>query len=186
LFWLKRYRSKPIMSILAILSLFLIAANSSFAAPVQQFSYRTQISQDLDGDQKPETATVRQAGQLYQVSVHFSTGRPKIHLTTHLRQGLAGLSRYPEKAGPDRRIVSLCQCRLPAALSFWLHHKPDFLVQPVAPAKNIHVKRLVPRAGRQGFASDRHPVTSGSARGSAIVATRSSDLKGIKRGSYEV
>jgi hypothetical protein len=125
LFWLKRYRSKPIMNILAILSLFLIAANSSFAAPVQQFSYRTQISQDLDGDQKPETATVRQAGELYQVSVHFSTGRPKIHLTTHLRQGLAGLSFQATDVNNDsRRDLVVTSATSFKPLAIWLNQGP--------------------------------------------------------------
>jgi hypothetical protein len=92
---LKIRHYKVILAALTVFSALLFSpggAIASGAAPSPHISYRTQLNQDLDGDHKPETATIRQTGLQYRVSVHFTTGRPKVHLTTYIRQGIAGLS----------------------------------------------------------------------------------------------
>ena len=67
-------------------------ASASHHCSGQRISYRTQLGHDLDGDHIPETATIRQRGYIYQVSIHFTTGRPRLRLTTYLTAGMAGLS----------------------------------------------------------------------------------------------
>src|SRR5437762_12603739 len=95
LFMLKAHRNKIVIMILAVLSVFLFGANAVHASSNpgnHRISYRTQLGQDLDGDHIPETATIRQCGYIYQVSIHFTTGRPKLRLTTYITEGMAGLS----------------------------------------------------------------------------------------------
>jgi hypothetical protein len=55
-------------------------------------TYRTALGHDLDGDRLPETATIRHRANVYQVNIHFTTGRPKLRLTTDVPEGVAGLS----------------------------------------------------------------------------------------------
>jgi hypothetical protein len=126
LFWLKRYRTKAIPSLLAVL-VFLLAGNTCFAAADrdQHYAYRTKLSQDLDGDHQPDTVTVRQSGPLYQVSVHFSTGRPKLHLSTYVREGLAGLTFQTTDVNDDSRgdiVVTSATSYRPIAI--WLNLGP--------------------------------------------------------------
>jgi hypothetical protein len=86
---------KSVLAALTVLSAFLLSpydASASRKAHVPNIRYHTQLNQDLDGDHKPETATIQQTGLQYRVSVHFTTGRPKVHLTTFVTQGIAGLS----------------------------------------------------------------------------------------------
>ena len=55
-------------------------------------SYRATIGRDLDGDHLPESATVRQNSSVYQVSIHFTSGRPRLKLTVYRAEVEAGLS----------------------------------------------------------------------------------------------
>src|SRR2546425_5697815 len=92
---LKLHRNKIVISSLTVLLVFLFGTNATYASHQKadgRISYRTELAQDLDGDHKPETATIRQCGYLYQVNIHFTTGRPKLRLTTYLTEGVAGLS----------------------------------------------------------------------------------------------
>ena len=92
------------------------------------FSYRTQLKHDLDGDHIPETATIRQRGDLYQVNIHFTTGRPKLRLTTYLSAGTAGLSLQTidddhDSVGEFLVIISATSLR-PVAV--WANQGKDF------------------------------------------------------------
>lgn len=90
---LKSHRKIAPMILTALL--FLCGAQTAYSShqtPHQAISYRADLGQDLDGDKKPETATIHQGEYVYQVNIHFTTGRPKLRLTTHVTQGLAGLS----------------------------------------------------------------------------------------------
>src|SRR6266566_2365686 len=92
---LKLRRYKIVITALTVLLVFLFGANATYAShqkPDNGISYRTELAQDLDGDHKPETATIRQCGYLYQVNIHFTSGRPKLRLTTYVTEGVAGLS----------------------------------------------------------------------------------------------
>src|SRR5262245_51411125 len=94
-FMLKLYRNKIVITLLTGFCVFLFAANAASAsahAAHRQIAYRTQLGHDLDGDRIPETATIRHCGYLYQISIHFTTGRPKLRLTTYVTEGEAGLS----------------------------------------------------------------------------------------------
>ncbi|HEY2381930.1 MAG TPA: hypothetical protein VGK48_12190 [Terriglobia bacterium] len=81
---------------MAALSAFLLGSASGFASPTYiapgGVSYKTTLGIDLDGDHIPETATIRQQGSFYQVSIHFSTGRPKLKLRTFVGDDVAGLT----------------------------------------------------------------------------------------------
>jgi hypothetical protein len=86
--------------------LFLLSLPPAFASDPpsrRHFSYRTQLSQDLDGDHKPETATVKQVGLVYKVSIHFTSGRPKVQLTTPITPDSAGLTVHTTDVNNDNR-----------------------------------------------------------------------------------
>jgi hypothetical protein len=91
---LNQYRNNTISTVLPVLFVFLFGANVAFAAHHDDhgLSYRTQLHQDLDGDHIPETATIRLCDHLYQVNIHFTTGRPKLRLTSYIGQGVAGIT----------------------------------------------------------------------------------------------
>jgi hypothetical protein len=106
LFLLKIRQYKALLAALAVFSACLLSprdASASRRAHHPHISYQTQLNQDLDGDHKPETATIRQTGLQYRVSLHFTTGLPKIHLTTHIRPGVAGLSLETRDVNNDSK-----------------------------------------------------------------------------------
>jgi hypothetical protein len=90
---LKLYRNKIFISGFAVLSAFVLLTAVGFASSksAQGMTYKTSLGIDLDGDHIPETAVVRQRGSVYQVSIHFSTGRPKLRLRTYFGDDVAGL-----------------------------------------------------------------------------------------------
>src|SRR5207237_9214088 len=90
----KFYRNKTVISGLALLFVFLFRAEVVSAAHrhSDQFSYHTRLGNDLDGDHIPETATIRQNGSIYQVSIHFPPDRPKLRLRTYITGGISDLS----------------------------------------------------------------------------------------------
>jgi hypothetical protein len=95
-FMLKPYRNKSVINLLALFFVFLSGTNAAFGIHRNRhggdMSYRTDLGYDLDGDHVSETVTIHQCGHLYQVNIHFTTGRPKIRLTAYLNVGVAGLS----------------------------------------------------------------------------------------------
>jgi hypothetical protein len=122
---LELHRNKNVIIALAVLSVFLFGANASYAShldPDHPVAYRTQLAQDLDGDHKPETATVRQGGNVYNISIHFTTGRPKVRLTTYLTEGIAGLSFHARDINNDSKgdlvVVSATSVR---PIAIWLN-----------------------------------------------------------------
>jgi hypothetical protein len=128
----KLRQSKRILTGLAVLYVVLSAATWASASDGQnntgRFSYRTQLKHDLDGDHIPETATIRQRGDLYQVNIHFTTGRPKLRLTTYLSAGTAGLSLQTidennDSVGEFLVIISATSLR-PVAV--WAKQGKDF------------------------------------------------------------
>jgi len=128
LFSLKLYRKKFVTTALAVLSVFLLGANISNAAhktrvnPAGSIAYRAQLGQDLDGDHIPETATIRQRRNLYQVSIHFTTGHPKLRLSTYITEGLAGLSFEARDVNNDNKgdlvLVSATSLR---PIAIWIN-----------------------------------------------------------------
>lgn len=123
-FMLTLIRNRKIISGLALLTLFLFgAAGSAFAAfSDQRISYKTRLRHDLDGDHIPETATIKQRGSLYQVVIHFTTGRPKLRLRTYVTDDIGGLTfataDLNNSEGSDLLILSATSLR-PVAV--WLN-----------------------------------------------------------------
>lgn len=124
-FALKLHRNKIVITTLAVLSVFLFGATAfaSHGAKVNpHIAYHSKLGHDLDGDHIPETATIRHCGYLYQVSIHFTTGRPKLRLTTYVSEGVAGLSLETTDVNDDRKgdlvIISATSIR-PVAV--WLN-----------------------------------------------------------------
>lgn len=121
---LRSFRNKKIISCLALLTLLLFgAAGSAFAAlSGQRISYKTTLRHDLDGDHIPETATIKQRGSLYQVIIHFTTGRPKLRLRTYVTDDIGGLTfataDLNNSEGGDLLILSATSLR-PVAV--WLN-----------------------------------------------------------------
>lgn len=94
-FFLGLYRNKKFIGASAALFvIFLATAGVSEASSfgVHGIVYKTSMGLDLDGDHIPETVTIRQSDSFYQVSIHFSTGRPKLRLRTYVAGDIAGLT----------------------------------------------------------------------------------------------
>ena len=102
----KLYRNKRVITLIAAIAAFLFGANSAFASEhhsERRILYHTRLEHDLDGDHIPETVTIRQRGYIYQVNIHFTTGRPKLHLTTYVTEGLAALSLQTRDINNDSK-----------------------------------------------------------------------------------
>src|SRR5207249_2755749 len=73
LFTVKLRRTKPIITCLAVVYVVLATATwlsaSHRITHTGDFSYQTRLKHDLDGDHIPETATIQERGQVYQVSI---------------------------------------------------------------------------------------------------------------------
>ena len=130
LFVLRLYRNKKVIIGLAALLVLLSGAAIASASPqnsAQGFSYKTKLGRDLDGDHIPETATIRQRGSFYQVSIHFTTGRPKLRLRTYITDNLAGLTVDIADVDHDKRadlVINSATSAWPVAI--WLNRGSDF------------------------------------------------------------
>jgi hypothetical protein len=130
LFVLKLYRNKKVIIGLAALLALLSGAAIASASPKQfhqGFAYKTKLGRDLDGDHIPETATIRQRGPFYQVSIHFTTGRPNLRLRTYVTDDLAGLTVEIADIDHDTRadlVINSATSVWPVAI--WLNHGADF------------------------------------------------------------
>jgi hypothetical protein len=122
---LKLSRSKKHITVLTLLSAFFLASISAHAADRRdpsRISYHTQLGADLDGDHIPETASIRHLGYVYQVSIHFTTGRPRLRLLTHLTEGLAGLSFETTDVDNDnKRDLVLVSATSLEPIGVWLN-----------------------------------------------------------------
>jgi hypothetical protein len=127
---LKLYRNKKVITGLVALLVLLSGAAIASASPkkfAQGFSYKTKLGRDLDGDHIPETATIRQRGSFYQVSIHFTTGRPKLRLRTYVTDDLAGLTVDIADVDHDTRadlVINSATSVWPVAI--WLNRGTDF------------------------------------------------------------
>ncbi|PYS54982.1 MAG: hypothetical protein DMG13_06045 [Acidobacteria bacterium] len=71
------HRTKNILvGLLAVVFAF-FSPSLVFASPAG-ISYRISLGHDLDGDRLPETARIRQSGDVYKISIYFSSGRPRL------------------------------------------------------------------------------------------------------------
>src|SRR5215467_245901 len=121
----KLYCNKRVITLFFAFATSLFGANSAFAShhnSEHRLSYLTRLDHDLDGDHIPETATIRQRGYLYQVNIHFTTGRPKLRLTTYITEGVAGLSFQTTDIDNDSQddlvIISATSVR---PIAIWLN-----------------------------------------------------------------
>jgi len=130
-FVLELYRNKKFITGLAALCTLLFCTGTGVASPgnygrnTEKISYKGSLGLDLDGDHVPETVTVKQQGSFYHVSIHFSTGRPKLRLKTYVGDDEAGLSLEVADVNND----SLADLVVTSATSVWpiatwLNHGP--------------------------------------------------------------
>lgn len=126
MFFLALYRNKKFTSALAVLSTFVLGTAVGVASPQRSplgVSYKTSLGLDLDGDHIPETATVRQHGSFYQVSIHFSTGRPKLRLRTYLGDDVGGLTLQVTDMNSDSEAdIVLTSATSVRPVAVWLNH----------------------------------------------------------------
>ena len=121
MFALEWYRNKKFITGLAALCTLLSWTGTGFASPgryghnTEKISYKGSLGLDLDGDHVPETVTVKQQGSFYQVSIHFSTGRPKLRWKTYVGDDAAGLSLEVADVNND----SLADLVITSATSVW-------------------------------------------------------------------
>ena len=95
------HRTKNILvGLLAVVFAF-FSPSLVFASPAG-ISYRISLGHDLDGDRLPETARIRQSGDVYKISIYFSSGRPRLHLTVYEQEDAAGLSFAARDIDDDR------------------------------------------------------------------------------------
>ena len=122
-------RNKKFITGLAALSTLLFWTAIGFASPgdygrnTEKISYKGSLGLDLDDDHVTETVTVKQKGSFYQVSIHFSTGRPKLRLKTYVGDDEAGLSLEVTDVNNDSRadlVVTSATSVWPIAT--WLNH----------------------------------------------------------------
>jgi hypothetical protein len=100
----KLHPKKRLLSgLITALLLVLLTPNWVDASP-DQVSHRTQLRRDLDGDRIPETVTIRQSGLIYRISIHFTSGRPKLHLTVYQSENEAGLTIQTSDVDNDRDL----------------------------------------------------------------------------------
>jgi hypothetical protein len=122
---LKLSRNKKFITALAALALCFLAAHPAQAKghqPSPHISYRAQLGGDLDGDHIPEIASVRYCGDIYQVNIHFTTGRPKLRLLTHLTESLAGLTFETRDVDNDnKRDLVLVSATSRQPIGVWLN-----------------------------------------------------------------
>ena len=127
---LKLYRNKKLITGLTALLVLLAGTAIASASPqkfAQGFSYKTKLARDLDGDHIPETATIRQRGSFYQVSIHFTSGRPKLRLRTYITDDLAGLTVDIADVDHDTRadlVINSATSVSPVAI--WLNRGTEF------------------------------------------------------------
>src|SRR5262245_28090734 len=102
---LKQLRIGNVVAILALVAFYLFGSAPALASSAEgrQIRYRTALGVDLDGDRLPETGNVRESDFLYQVSIHFTTGRPKVRLRAYIPEGVAGLSLEISDLNQDGR-----------------------------------------------------------------------------------
>ena len=86
-------------------ALFLVLACPNWAgASPERISQKTQPARDLDGDRLPEKITIQQCGLVYRISIHFTSGRPKLHLTVYQAGNEAGLTIQTSDVDNDRDL----------------------------------------------------------------------------------
>ena len=115
-------KNKFLAGLLAVTILTFLCPAWANAATRKHVSHRTQLGRDLDGDHIPESATIRQSGFIYQISIHFTTGRPRLRLTTYLAEAVTDVSIETSDLDNDRRadlvITSATSLR---PLAVWLN-----------------------------------------------------------------
>jgi hypothetical protein len=126
---LEWYRNKKFITGLATLFALLLGTAIGFASPgnygrnTEKISYKASLGLDLDGDNIPETVAIKQRGSFYQVSIHFSTGRPKLRLKTYVGDDEAGLSVELADVNNDSRadlVITSATSVWPIVT--WLNH----------------------------------------------------------------
>ena len=95
------HRYPKVLASLALLFVYLVSPSWAVAAK-REVSYKAKLGQDLDGDHLPETISVRQCGLVYHVSIYFTSGRPKLRLTTYVEEGVTGLTFQTSDLNDDR------------------------------------------------------------------------------------
>jgi hypothetical protein len=121
---LKLRRYKNVITTLSVLSVFLLGVSVLYGHPVKahRIAYRTQLGLDLDGDRLPETATIKESDHLYQVSIHFTTGRPKVRIKTYITEGVAGLSFQTTDVNNDnKRDIVIVSATSNRPVAVWLN-----------------------------------------------------------------
>jgi len=101
---LKLHPKNRLLSGLMTALLFVLLVPVWLVASPAQISHRTQLGRDLDGDRIPESVTIRQRGFLYRISIHFTSGRPKLHLAVYRAENEAGLTIQTSDVDNDRDL----------------------------------------------------------------------------------
>ena len=94
------------MTAFAVLFVFLFGASASYASHSKlhhRLVYRAQLGHDLDGDHLPETATIRRGRDVYEISIKFSTGQPKLRLKTYVDSEIVGLAFQTTDVNDDNK-----------------------------------------------------------------------------------
>jgi hypothetical protein len=120
---LKLHPRKKLLSGLMTALLFVLLSPAWADAFPAHHSHGTQLGRDLDGDRIPETVTIRQCGFAYRISIHFTSGRPKLHLTVYQAENEAGLTFQTSDVDNDRDLdVVVTSATSIRPIAVWLNH----------------------------------------------------------------
>ena len=106
-----------------IAAIFVFVASPAWAiASAERDTYATALGRDLDGDGISENALIHQSGSTYKISIQFTSGRPRLHLTVYYTAGETGLTLQTSDVNDDRKadlvVTSATSVR---PLAVWLN-----------------------------------------------------------------
>ena len=104
LFLLRKLYRKTILGSGLVGAFFILnALPASATGSVERLTYHAALGRDLDGDGIAETATIRQSGTAYKITIQFTSGTPRLNLTVYQPEGETGLTLLTSDVNDDRK-----------------------------------------------------------------------------------
>ena len=103
-------------------ALFILNVLPAFATgSPQRLTYRAPLGRDLDGDGLAESATIRQSGSAYKITVQFTSGN-RLNLTLYQPHGETGLMVHASDVNDDHKAdLVITSATSPRPVAVWLN-----------------------------------------------------------------